>query len=66
MDTIVQWNCRGLKTDFDELSLVINEHSSVTVCLLSLSKKITLPLNITMFTIEYLLRVKRLVVENTC
>ena len=33
MDTIVQWNCRSLKTNFDELSLLINEHRPVAVCL---------------------------------
>ena len=33
MDTIIQWNCRGLKTNFDELSLLINDHKPVAVCL---------------------------------
>ena len=33
MDTIIQWNCRGLKSNFDELSLLINDHKPVAVCL---------------------------------
>ena len=33
MDTIIQWNCRGLKSNFDELSLLINNHKPVAVCL---------------------------------
>ena len=33
MDTIIQWNCRGLKSNFDKLSLLINNHKPVAVCL---------------------------------
>ena len=33
MDTIIQSNCRGLKSNFDELSLLINNHKPVAVCL---------------------------------
>ena len=33
MDSIVQWNCRGLKSNFDELSLLISEYKPVAVCL---------------------------------
>ena len=33
MDTIIQWNCGGLKSNFDELSRLINDHKPVAVCL---------------------------------
>ena len=33
MDTIIQWNCRGVKSNFDELSILINNHKPVAVCL---------------------------------
>ena len=31
MDNIIQWNCQGLKSNFDELSLLINDHKPVAV-----------------------------------
>ena len=33
MDTIIQWNCRGMKSNFDEHSLLINDHKPVAVYL---------------------------------
>ena len=33
MDTIIQWNCRGLKPNFDELSILINDYRLVAICL---------------------------------
>ena len=33
MATIIQWNCRGLKPNFDELSILINDHKPVAICL---------------------------------
>ena len=33
MDTIIQWNYRGLKSNFDEFSLLIKDHEPVAVCL---------------------------------
>ena len=30
---IIQWNCRGLKANFDELSLLINKHKPAALCL---------------------------------
>ena len=31
--TIIQWNCRGFKPNYDELSLLINDHNPIAVCL---------------------------------
>ena len=33
MDTIIQWNCRGLKPNFDELSISIKDYKPVATCL---------------------------------
>ncbi len=33
MDTIIQWNCRGIKPNHDELSLLLNEYNPIAVCL---------------------------------
>ncbi len=33
MDTIVQWNCRGLKHNFNELKLLISTHNPIAICL---------------------------------
>ena len=32
-NTILQWNCRSIKANFDELNLLINEKRPVAVCL---------------------------------
>ena len=32
-NTILQWNCRGIKANFEELKLLINEKKPVAVCL---------------------------------
>ena len=32
-NTILQWNCRGLNSNFEELSLLINEYKPVALCL---------------------------------
>ncbi|MES9881569.1 MAG: endonuclease/exonuclease/phosphatase family protein [Sedimenticola sp.] len=33
MDTIVQWNCRGIKPNKDEISLLIQDYNPIAVCL---------------------------------
>lgn len=32
-NNIIQWNCRGVKPNFEELSLLVSEYSPVAVCL---------------------------------
>ena len=32
-NTILQWNCRSVKANFEELNLLINEKKSVAICL---------------------------------
>ena len=32
-NTILQWNCRSIKANFEELNLLINEKKPVAVCL---------------------------------
>ena len=31
--TFIQWNCRGLKVNFNELSLLTKNHCPVAICL---------------------------------
>jgi exonuclease III len=33
MDTIIQWNCRGLKHNFNELKLIVSTHHPIAICL---------------------------------
>ena len=33
MDTIIQWNCRGLRHNFNELKLLISTHNPIAICL---------------------------------
>ena len=33
MDTILQWNCRGLKHNFNELKLIVSTHNPIAICL---------------------------------
>ena len=33
IDTIIQWNCRGLRPNFDELSILTNDHKPIAICL---------------------------------
>ena len=44
--SIIQWNCRGLKPKFDEISLLLSQHRASVLCLqetfLKLDDKITL------------------------
>ena len=32
-NTIIQWNCRGLRANYDELQLLFNNHDPAVVCL---------------------------------
>lgn len=32
-NTIVQWNCRGLKANYDEIQLLLNDHDPAVICL---------------------------------
>ena len=32
-NTILQWNCRSIKANVEELNLLINKHKPVAVCL---------------------------------
>ena len=32
-NTIIQWNCRGLRANYDELQLLLNDYDSAVVCL---------------------------------
>ena len=33
MDTIIQWNCRGFKANYDEINLLIQDYNPVAICL---------------------------------
>jgi len=33
MSNIIQWNCRGLRANFDELKLIMEEHQPIAICL---------------------------------
>ena len=33
MDTIIQWNCRGFRANYDEISLLLQKFNPVAVCL---------------------------------
>ena len=33
MDSIIQWNCRGLRANFDEIQLLINNFTPLGICL---------------------------------
>ena len=33
MDSIIQWNCRGLRHNYNELKLLISSHNPIAVCL---------------------------------
>ena len=32
-NTIIQWNCRGLRANYDELQLFFNDYDPAVVCL---------------------------------
>ena len=32
-NTIIQWNCRGLRASYDELQLLLNDYDPAVVCL---------------------------------
>ena len=32
-NSVIQWNCRGLRSNFDELSLLVVKHNPLAVCL---------------------------------
>ena len=33
MDSIIQWNCRGLRHNYNELKILISSHNPIAVCL---------------------------------
>jgi len=33
MATVIQWNCRSLRANYDEVELLINEYDPVALCL---------------------------------
>ena len=32
-NTIIQWNCRGIRANYDELQLLLNDYDPAVVCL---------------------------------
>ena len=32
-NTIIEWNCRGLRANYDELQLLLNDYDPAVVCL---------------------------------
>ena len=56
-NTIIQWNCRGLRANYDELQLLLNDYDPAVVCLqeLTLKNPILLHLEIIIFLIRLLL-----------
>ena len=39
--TIIQWNCRGLKANFNDILLLLNEHDPAVLCLQETFLKVT-------------------------
>ena len=56
-NTIIQWNCRGLRANYDELQLLLNDYDPAVVCLQEtyLKEPIMLLLEIIIFLIHLLL-----------
>ena len=56
-NTIIQWNCRGLRANNDELQLLLNDYDPAVVCLQEthLKNSIMLLLEIIIFLIRLLL-----------
>ena len=48
---LIQWNCRGLRSNFDELSLLIQNHNPIAVCLQETFLKETDNINIRGFNL---------------
>ena len=46
----IQWNCRGFRVNFNELSLLIQNHNPVAICLQETHLKNTDKINIKNFT----------------
>ena len=51
MDTLLQWNCRGLKHNFNELKLIISTHHPIAICLQETYLKDTDKLNFKNYTL---------------
>ena len=51
MDTLIQWNCRGLKNNFNELKLLISTHNPIAICLQETYLKETDTLNVKNYTL---------------
>ena len=39
---VIQWNCRGLRPNFDELSILVVKHNPLAVCLQETVRRINL------------------------
>ena len=51
MDTLIQWNCRGLKHNFNELKLLISTHNPIAICLQETYLKDTDKINFKNYTL---------------
>jgi len=51
MATIIQWNCRGLRANYDEVGLLINKYDPVALCLQELHVSDSYDLNNNLYTL---------------
>ena len=50
-NTIIQWNCRGLKANYNEMALLLHTHSPAVTCLQETFLKQTNTVNFTKYSI---------------
>ena len=60
-NTIIQWNCRGLRANYDELQLLLNDYDPAVVCLQETYLKE--PNNVTFRNYNFLTRLLLVMVE---
>jgi len=51
MATKIQWICRGLRANYDEVELLINKYDSVALCVQELQVSDSYDLNNNMYTL---------------
>ena len=57
--TFIQWNCRGFRVNFNEISLLIQNHNSVALCLQETHLKDTDNTNIKNYTMYITTKLKQ-------
>ena len=52
-NSVIQWNCRGLRSNFEELSILIVKHNPLAVCLQETFLKDTDNINVRAFNLSH-------------